>query len=81
MRSPSAVTTDSSHRVFVADPGAQTVHIFDFVRSKYERLDRGGDRLHIPVSLALDGQDNLYVVTKPVEPYSSTIRQESSAVT
>ena len=62
MRSPSAVTTDSRHRVFVADPGAQTVHIFDFVRSKYERLDRGGDRLHIPVSLAMDGQDNLYVV-------------------
>jgi len=62
MRSPSAVTTDSSHRVFVADPGAQTVHIFDFVRSKYDRLDRRGDRLHVPVSLAVDGQDNLYVV-------------------
>lgn len=62
MRSPSAVTTDSSHRVFVADPGAQAVHIFDFLRSKYDRLDRRGDRLHVPVSLAVDGQDNLYVV-------------------
>jgi DNA-binding beta-propeller fold protein YncE len=62
MHSPSAVTTDSSHRVFVADPGAKAVHIFDFVRSKYDRLDRRGDRLHVPVSLAVDGQDNLYVV-------------------
>jgi DNA-binding beta-propeller fold protein YncE len=62
MRSPSAVTTDSNHRVFVADPGAQTVHIFDFIRSKYGRLDRRGDRLHVPVALAVDVQDNLYVV-------------------
>ena len=62
MRSPSAVTTDSNHRVFVADPGAQTVHIFDFIRSKYGRLDGRGDRLHVPVALAVDGQDNLYVV-------------------
>lgn len=62
MRSPSAVTTDSSHRVFVADPGAHAVHIFDFVRSKYYCLDRGGDRLHVPVSLAVDDKDNLYVV-------------------
>ncbi len=62
MRSPSAVTTDSSHGVFVADPGAHAVHIFDFVHSKYDRLDRRGDRLHVPVSLAVDGQDNLYVV-------------------
>jgi len=62
LRSPSAVTTDSNHRVFVADPGAEAVHIFDFVRSKYDRLDRRGDRLHVPVSLAVDGQDNLYVV-------------------
>jgi DNA-binding beta-propeller fold protein YncE len=61
MRSPSAVTTDSTHRV-VADPGAQAVHIFDFVRSKYSRLGGRGDRLHVPVSLAVDGQDNLYVV-------------------
>src|ERR1700758_442906 len=26
MHSPSAVTTDSNHRVFVADPGAKAVH-------------------------------------------------------
>src|ERR1035438_2370544 len=60
LQSPSAVTTDSNHRIFVADPGARTVHIFDFVRSKYDRLDRRGDRLHAPVALAVDGNDNLY---------------------
>ncbi len=59
--SPSAVTTDSKHRVFVADPGAKTVHIFDFLHSKYGRLDGRGDRLHDPVSLAVDDKDNLYV--------------------
>lgn len=59
--SPSAVATDSKHRVFVADPGAKTVHIFDFIHSKYGRLEGRGDRLHDPVSLAVDGQDNLYV--------------------
>jgi hypothetical protein len=81
MHSPSAVTTDSNHRVFVADPGAQAVHIFDFIRSKYGRLDGRGDRLHLPVSLAVDGQDNLYVVDQTSRTVRSTIRQESFAVT
>jgi DNA-binding beta-propeller fold protein YncE len=62
LQSPAAVTTDSNHRVFVADPGAKAVHVFDFIRSKYTCLDGRGDRLHAPVSLAVDGQDNLYVV-------------------
>ena len=62
LQSPSAVVTDSNQRIFVADPGAKTVHIFDFVHSKYDRLDRHGDRLHAPIALAVDAQDNLYVV-------------------
>ncbi len=61
MQSPSAVTTDSNHRVFVADPGAKAVHIFDFMHSKYGRMDGPGNLLQHPVSLAVDGQDNLYV--------------------
>jgi sugar lactone lactonase YvrE len=64
LKSPSAVTTDSQHRVFVADPGAKAVHVFDFVHSKYSRLDGHGDRLQAPISLAVDGQDNLYVVDR-----------------
>ena len=62
IHSASDVTTDSKHRVFVADPGAQTVHVFDFIRSKYGRLDGRGGRLKDPVSLAADAQDNLYIV-------------------
>jgi len=62
LKSPSAVTTDSNDRVFVADPGAKAVHMFDFIHSKYGLLDGGSDRLGTPVSLAVDGQDNLYVV-------------------
>lgn len=55
------MTTDSNSRVFVADPGANAVHVFDFGRSKYHLLS-DGDRLGRPVSLAVDGQDNLYVI-------------------
>ena len=74
LRSPSAVTTDSNHRVFVADPGAKAVHVFDFIRAKYSLWD-GRGRLDSPVSLAVDGQDNLYVVdqsSRTVLVYDST---------
>jgi DNA-binding beta-propeller fold protein YncE len=74
LKSPSAVTADSDDRVFVADPGARAVHMFDFIHSKYGLLDGGNDRLGIPVSLAVDGQDNLYVVderTRTVLVYDS----------
>jgi len=60
--SASALATDSNHRVFVADTGAHAVHIFDFGRLKYARWGESGDRLHNPVSLAVDGHDNLYIV-------------------
>ena len=59
---PNAVTTDSNHRVFVADPGAKGVHVFDFIRSKYSLLGGDSNRLQAPISLAVDSQDNLYVV-------------------
>lgn len=61
LKSPVAVTSDSRNRVFVADPGAKTVHIFDFAHSRYGQLDVSG-RLTDPVALATDAQDNLYVV-------------------
>jgi len=61
LHSPSAVTTDSNERVFVADRGAKVVHVFDFVHGKYGLLDRGNSRLVTPIALAVDDQDNLYV--------------------
>jgi DNA-binding beta-propeller fold protein YncE len=62
LQSPSALTTDSNGRIFVADPGAKAVHVFDFVQSKYSLLDKGSDHRGTPISLAADGQDNVYVV-------------------
>ena len=64
LQSPSAVTTDSIHHVFIADPGANSVHVFDFTHSKYSVLEKGRDRFGSPVFLAVDGHDNLYVVDK-----------------
>lgn len=64
LQSPSAVTTDSKHRVFVADPDAKSVHVFDFSHSKYSRLEGSGGHLVTPVSLAVDGRDNLYVADR-----------------
>ena len=74
LQSPSAVATDSKQRIFIADPGARAVHIFDFIGSKYGRLVGHGERLHAPTSLSVDGQDNLYVVdqsSKTVLVYDS----------
>jgi DNA-binding beta-propeller fold protein YncE len=56
------VTTDSNHHIFVADPGANAVHVFDFNHSKYSLWENGRDRLGTPVSLAVDGLNNLYVI-------------------
>jgi len=64
LQSPSAVTTDSNHHVFVADLGANAIHVFDFSHSKYALLEMGRDRLGSPVSLAVDAHNNLYVVDK-----------------
>jgi len=64
LQSPSALTTDSNHRIFVADPDAKTVHVFDFIHSKYSRLAGGGGHPVTPISLAVDGRDNLYVADR-----------------
>ncbi len=64
LQSPSAVTTDSNHRVFIADRGSNVVHVFDFVHSKYGRLKGVGGRPIAPISLAADSHDNLYVADR-----------------
>ncbi len=62
LQSPAAVAADPAHRVFVADPGSKTVHIFDLERGRYTHLSATSDRLLDPVDLAVDAHDNLYVV-------------------
>ncbi len=64
LQSPSALTTDSNHRIFVADPDAKTVHVFDFIHSRYSRLAGSGGHPVTPISLAVDGRDNLYVADR-----------------
>jgi tripartite motif-containing protein 71 len=60
LQDPSAVTTDSRHRIFVTDVRAETVHVFDFANSTYSRL-RGGEALHLPIGVATDPDGNIYV--------------------
>lgn len=60
LQDPSAVTTDSRHRIFVTDVRAEAVHVFDFANSTYSRL-RGGETLHLPLGVAADRDGNIYV--------------------
>ncbi len=61
LETPYAVTTDASHRIFVTDISAKTVHVFDFVHAKYSRLEGSGDLLRRPVGVATDHEENVYV--------------------
>jgi DNA-binding beta-propeller fold protein YncE len=60
LQRPYAVTTDPTHRVFVTDVSTGTVHVFDFVHSKYSLL-HGGEHLRSPLGVAADGDGNVYV--------------------
>jgi len=59
---PHGVTLDSQGRLWVTDPGARCVHIFDPVRKKYQRLPLKGERSVVsPVGIAADRQGIVYV--------------------
>jgi len=58
---PQGVVTDSTGRVFVADPEAGVVHVFDFEHSLYSTLKDREKRMQAPVAVALDRENNLYV--------------------
>jgi DNA-binding beta-propeller fold protein YncE len=61
---PYSIAADSHGRIIVTDPGAQGVHIFDFVQHKYkfiQRNDRDKDAMRTPQCVAVDAQDNIYV--------------------
>jgi DNA-binding beta-propeller fold protein YncE len=62
LQSPAAVVTDAAGRIIVADPGARSIHVFDPPHSRYGLLDAGGDRLGSPIALAVDANDDLYVI-------------------
>ncbi len=63
MIKPMAVATDSKGRIFIADPAAKRIHVFDSKKKKYrfiESIDK--QFLQFPINIALDDEDNLYIV-------------------
>ncbi len=58
---PYGVATDAQGRIIVTDPGAHVVHVFDFKKQKYRRLEGGKEEFKSPIGIAVDSQDNLYV--------------------
>lgn len=59
---PYAVATDSHDRIFITDPGARGVHLFDFEHKKYKFLHGSKkEEFRSPIALALDADDNVYV--------------------
>ncbi|MGB7495820.1 MAG: 6-bladed beta-propeller [Candidatus Acidiferrum sp.] len=62
---PYAVTTDHKQRVFVTDPQAGVLHIFDFAQSRYSMLGGRASHLKSPTGVTVDHDGNIYV-TDPV---------------
>ncbi len=61
---PYSIAADSRGRIIVTDPGAEGVHIFDFIQHKYKFIERSGkskDAMRTPQCVAVDAQDNIYV--------------------
>ena len=61
MTRPYAIATDSQGRIIVTDPAAHAVHIFDFAKQKYRRLEGGKEDFQSPVGVAVDDHNNIYV--------------------
>jgi sugar lactone lactonase YvrE len=58
---PYGITTDSQNRIIVTDPGARAVHVFDFAKRKYHRMEGGKEEFKSPIGVAVDDEDNIYV--------------------
>jgi sugar lactone lactonase YvrE len=57
-----SVTTDSQHRVIVTDAGAHAVHVLAHnAKQSFQIIGGPGRRLQSPRSVAVDGDDNIYV--------------------
>ena len=60
---PMAITQTSNNILFVADPGVKGIHRFDLKNKRYSLVRMGeGKVLPSPVGMAVDRNDNVYVV-------------------
>ena len=60
--SPTAVTTDLRHRVWIADSGTGSVHVFDTARGAYREIRRAAEiPLQQPSGLTSDSQGRVYL--------------------
>ncbi len=63
MIKPMAVVADSKGRIFIADPAAKRIHVFEPARKKYRFIETVDKQfLQFPINVALDDEDNLYIV-------------------
>ena len=59
---PSSVVTDSKHRIWIADSGTASIHVFDPGSAAYREIRRAGDAaLQQPAGLTIDRQGYIYV--------------------
>jgi len=59
---PSAVVTDLRHRVWIADSGTASIHVFDPATGAYREFRRCGDvTLQVPWGLAADRAGRIYL--------------------
>lgn len=64
MQRPYSVATDSEQRIYVTDPMAGVVHVFDFEHGKYAMLGGPDTQMKQPVGVAVDHADNVYVTDR-----------------
>ncbi len=63
MVKPMGVAVDGKGRIYVADPAAKRIHVFDTKKKKYRFIEAVGKQfLQFPINIGLDGKDNLYIV-------------------
>ncbi len=59
---PHGLASDAEGRLWVTDPGARRVHVFDIEKGRYRALPkRGDDALDSPIAVAIDPQGVAYV--------------------
>ena len=63
MVKPMGVAVDRKERIYVADPAAKRVHLFEPRKKRYRFIESVGEqRLQFPINVDVDDEGNLYIV-------------------